>query len=183
MDKTTSVYNNKLHTTTRKTPFEAFIGQPKSLIITAASPEDRRARESSLSEDLAKTYRKRRKLIHQSVTIESERTRLRMTNGKNVDIPVLAVGDVCLQHVPVMDRGRSLGVSQIPVLVYRVCENNNYKVMFKDGSVGQRAAHILTLSLERVSPTISQENWERLINMRENSKRPLRTAVKLYYRR
>ena len=104
-----------------------------------------------------------------------------MTNGRNVDIPVLAVGDVCLQYIPTMDRGRSLGVSQIPVVVYRVCENHNYKVMFKDGSVCQRAAHIS--SLERVSPTIWQEDWERLINVRENSKRPLRTAVRLYYRR
>ena len=98
-----------------------------------------------------------------------------------MEIPILAIGNVCLQDVPSLDRGRSLGLSQIPVVIYRVLENHNYRVMYKDGSVGQLAANISTL--EKVSPEIWQPEWESLSSLRENSKKALRTAVKLYYRR
>ena len=93
-----------------------------------------------------------------------------MIRGRNVHIPTLAFGDVCVQDVPVLDRGRSLGISAIQVL-----KNHMYRVMYKDGSVCQRAAHISTLQ------RVTEEQWASLADARENSKKPVRSAVKLYY--
>ena len=98
-----------------------------------------------------------------------------------MEIPVLFVGDVCLLDVPRINRGRSLGLSQIQVMVYRVLENHNYRIMYKNGSVGQRAANVSTL--EKVSPAMWQPEWASLSDVRENSKKSLREAVRLYYQR
>ena len=98
-----------------------------------------------------------------------------MIRGRNVHIPTLAFGDVCVQDVPLLDRGRSLGISAIQVRVLRVLKNHMYRVMYKDGSVCQRAAHISTLQ------RVTEEQWASLADARENSKKPVRSAVKLYY--
>ena len=93
-----------------------------------------------------------------------------MIRGRNVHIPTLAVGDV-----PVLGRGRSLGISAIQVKVLKILKNH----MYKDGSVCQRAAHISTL--QRVSDEQWLPEWASLAAARENSKKPVRSAVKLYY--
>ena len=179
LDKATSVYNNKVHSSTQKTPFEALIGQPKRLaLVSYGSPRKRRAAEEADEEFAREKHRRRRKSIHAACTLELERARIRMMKSGNTEIPVLAIGDVCLQDVPPLDRGHSLRISSVTVKVLKILKNHTYRVMYKDGSVSQRAAHISTL--ERVSPTFWQPEWKDIYEARENSKKPLRTAVRMY---
>mgnify|MGYP007066237235 CR=1 FL=1 len=102
-----------------------------------------------------------------------------MLRGRNVHIPQLNIGDVCFQDVPMMDRGRSLGIAAIPVRVCGVLKNHTYRVMYKDGSVCQRAAHIATL--DKATEEIWRAEWATLAQVRSDSKKPIRTAVKMYY--
>ena len=60
LDNATAVYNNKIHTSTKLTPFEALIGQPKRLISgSPGNPSKRKARVGPPDAEVMERYRKR----------------------------------------------------------------------------------------------------------------------------
>ena len=180
LDECTSVYNNTKNSSIGVTPFEALYGIPK--VITGAgqtSGGKRRVPTEAAVRERREKYKSRRTDIRVSVSAQLEKARQRMIRKDIGEIPKLMPGSIAMQDVPFFDRGRALALSAIPVMILKEMKNDVYRVMYKDGSVCQRGCHISTL--KPVDDTQWHGEWARAYEAREGSKKPVRSAVKLYY--
>ena len=176
----TAYYNNRRHYSTEMTPYEALYGRKKRTKGEDDTPRGRkRISTTEQNEELAREDKAiRLHKLRRSVQESLEKARKRMIRRGNVNIPKFSRGDVVTQFIPALDRGKAMGISSIPAKVFEVMKNDTYRLMYRDGSLSQRAAHISTLQL--VGTEHWPLEWSSLEEARESTKKPVRTAVKLY---